>query len=127
MPFDPAHPLPSVTLQNIQATGVGRASTGRLWVAVWGGLIVAGVLVATRGWWWLAFWPLCVAALGGYGLATKEAQRLDLVHHPSTTRRAVLSATRGALLGVLATSAFAGLATLVGLLLGVEWLMEMVA
>ena len=126
MAFDPTRPLPSDTLQNIQATGVGRASMGRLWAAVWGGVAAAGVLVAIRGWWWLAFWPLCVAAFAAYGLATKEAQRLDIIHHPSTSRRAVLSATRGALLGVLATSAFAGLATLVGLLLGVPWLIEMI-
>ena len=127
MAFDPIHPLPSDTLQNIQATGVGRASLGRLWAAVWSGVVAAGVLVATHGWWWLAFWPLCVAAFAGYGLVTKEVQRLDIVHHPSNTRRAVLSAARGALLGVLATSAFAGLATLVGLLLGVDWLIEMIA
>jgi len=127
MAFDPTRPLPSDTLQNIQATGVGRASLGRLWAAVWSGVVAAGVLVATHGWWWLAFWPLCVAALGGYGLVTKEAQRLDIVHDPSNTRRAVLAAARGALLGVLATSAFAGLATLVGLLLGVDWLIEMIA
>lgn len=127
MPFDPAHPLPSITLQNIQATGVGRASTGRLWAAVWSGLALAGLLVATRGWWWIAFWPLGVAAFAGYGLASKEAQRLDILHHPSTTRRAVLSAARGALLGVLATSVVVGIATLVGLLLRVEWLLEMIA
>ena len=126
MPFDPTRPLPSDTLQNIQATGVGRASMGRLWAAVWGGVAASVALVATHHWWWLAFWPLCVAAFAGYGLATKEVQRLDILHHPSHTRRAVLSAARGALLGVLATSAFAGLATLVGLLLGVSWLIEMI-
>lgn len=127
MPFDRTHPLPSITLQNIQATGVGRASTGRLWAAVWCGLSATAALLATRGWWWAAFWPLCVAALGGYGVAAKEAQRLDIAHDPANGRRILLSAARGALLGVLAASALAGLATLVGLLLGVNWLLDTIA
>ncbi|HET7458559.1 MAG TPA: hypothetical protein VFJ74_12990 [Gemmatimonadaceae bacterium] len=127
MPFDRAHPLPSITLQNIQATGVGRASAGRLWAAVWCGLAATAALLASRGWWWLAFWPLCLAALGGYGIAAKEAQRLDLAHDPSNGRRAMLAATRGALLGVLAATAVAGLATLVGLLLRVDWLIDTIA
>ena len=125
MAFDPAHPLPSTTLQNIRATGVGQASLGRLWVAVWVGLATAIALAGSRGW-WLAFWPACVASLGLYGVAAKASQRLDIAHHPSRTRRAWLQVARGAALGVLAACAIAGLVLLTGVLVSAEWVINMI-
>ena len=125
MPFDPAHPLPSNTLQNIRATGAGQASLGRLWAAVWVGVATSIALAGSRGW-WLAFWPACVASLGAYGVAAKESQRLDITHHPSRRRRAALQIARGALLGVLAACAIAGTVLLTGVLIGTEWVINMI-
>lgn len=125
MAFDPAHPLPSNTLQNIRATGVGQASLGRLWAAVWVGVATAIVLLGSRAW-WLAFWPVCVASLGAYGVAAKEGQRLDITHHPSLTRRAWLQVARGAALGVLAACAIAGTVVLTGVLVRADWVLEMI-
>ena len=124
MPFDPSHPLPSNTLQNIRATGVGQASLGRLWVALWGGGVAAAA-VANTDLWWLAFWPAALAALGAYGVLAKEAQRLQIAHHPSRRRRVVLRVASGAALGVALACAIAGAAVAVGALLGVEWVLEM--
>ena len=125
MPFDPAHPLPSNTLQNIRATGVGQASLGRLWIAVWVGVATAIALAGSRAW-WLAFWPVCVASLGAYGVAAKESQRLDIAHHPSRTRRAWLQIARGAALGVLFACAVAGTIVLTGVLVRADWVLEMI-
>jgi len=125
MPFDRSHPLPSITLQNIRATGVGQASLGRLWAAVaMGGLAAAG-MAGTRVW-WLAFWPVCIAALGAYGVAAKETQRLDLAHDHSFGRRAWLSVARGAALGVLLACAIAGAVMLIGALMRVNWVLDLI-
>ena len=125
MPFDRAHPLPSNTLQNIRATGVGQASLGRLWFAVWLGVATAVALAGSRAW-WLAFWPTCVASLGAYGVAAKEGHRLDITHHPSRSRRAWLQVARGASLGVLAACAIAGSVLLTGVLVRADWVLDLI-
>lgn len=126
MSFDPAHPLPSNTLQNIRATGVGQASLARLWGAVWVGGCGVAALAGTRAW-WLASWPAALAAFGLYGVAEKERQRLDITHHPSVRRRAWLRVASGAALGVMAACALAGALVVLGILIGVDWVLELVA
>ncbi|MFL5576313.1 MAG: hypothetical protein ACJ79S_10140 [Gemmatimonadaceae bacterium] len=124
MPFDRAHPLPSSTLQNIKATGVGQASLGRLWAAVWIG--ACGVIALPRmGAWWLVFWPAALGAFGLYGVAAKERQRLDIVHHPSLRRRAWLRVASGAALGVMVACALAGAVVVLGMLVGVDRLLDL--
>ena len=125
MPFDRTHPLPSITLQNIRATGVGQASLGRLWGAVWVG-VAAAIALAGSSVWWLAFWPVCVATLGAYGVAAKETQRLDIAHEPAPARRAWLQVARGASLGVLLACAIAGTTLLVGVLVRANWVLDLV-
>lgn len=125
MPFDRAHPLPSITLQNIRATGVGQASLGRLWAAVLMGVMATIGMAGTKVW-WLAFWPACIAALGAYGVAAKATQRLDIAHDHSFTRRAWLSVARGAALGVLLACAIAGAVMLFGALMKVDWVLDLI-
>jgi hypothetical protein len=126
VPFDPARPLPSATLQNIRATGVGQASLGRLWGAVWLGGAGALALARTEAW-WLALWPAALAAFGLYGVAEKERQRLDVTHHPSVRRRAWLRVASGAALGVVVACALAGVVVVLCLLVGAERVLDAVA
>ena len=116
--FDRAAPVPDRMTHAALATGVGQAPTTRLLSTMLGAAAGAVlVLLLAPAWWVVATPPLMLAALCGWGLATKRLLILRLSLRAVPVARVVLEVLRAlmVLLGLLA--AVAGIGGIVRLLL----------
>ena len=93
--FNPAAPVPRKTLQNIMGTGVGQAATRPLaMAAVLGTAGALAILLFLTDHWPLSTPLICVACFGGWGLAAKKTQVLDLLHRRAPVLRFWLQIAR---------------------------------
>jgi hypothetical protein len=108
--FNPAAPVPRKTLQNIMATGVGQAATRPLVLAaILGTAGALAILMFLPEHWPLVTPLVCVACFGGWGLAAKQTQVLDLLHRRAPALRFWLRVARTTATGIGIASAVIGM------------------
>ncbi len=126
MAFDPSNPLPRRTLFDIAATGPGQASASRLWASFGVAALAAAGLFLFARYWWLGFWPTCLASFALWGIAAKATHALDVRHAEESTKRLFLRLLRTGAIALGTASLALAVVLLVGTTLEWGWLMDAV-
>jgi hypothetical protein len=116
--FNPAVPLPRKTLNDVLATGAGRAESGRLYSAFVCGCLMAFAILFAFPTWWMAATPfICVACFGGWGLAAQRTHALDRAQRSARRVRTALRLVRAVAAATGSLAALAGFFGTIALLM----------
>lgn len=125
MAFDPSAPISRRTLFELKSTGAAHASYSRLVTTLVLALLAGVLAFVFLNDWWFGFFPLVLASFTLFGISEKEAQQLDIEHHPSASRRTVLRLVRVAAMAFGVASLLLGLMMVLGTALEWDWMLDL--